>query len=172
MVRKVYVVPYDPAWPARYEEEGARICAVFGAEVLAVHHVGSTAVPGLVAKPIIDILAEARALAAVDGFNEALGLLGYRRFGEFGVPGRRFFAKGSDEARTYHLHVFQARDPSIGTMLAFRDYLRAHADAAREYGLLKERLAAAFPEDIEAYKAGKAPFIAAVLARCSAAIAD
>lgn len=162
MPRKVEVVAYDPAWPELFRAEAERLRAVFGSELLALHHMGSTAVPGLSAKPIIDLLAEVRDLEQVDSFNDALCALGYEPRGEYGIPGRRFFPRRlGDEAdtRTHHLHVYQIGHAEVARHLALRDYLRAHRDAAQAYGYLKEDLARRYPWDIDAYLAGKDAFI-------------
>jgi GrpB-like predicted nucleotidyltransferase (UPF0157 family) len=162
MPRKVDVVAYDPAWPELFCAEAKRLRRVFGAELLVIHHMGSTAVPGLSAKPIIDLLAEVRDLDRVDGFNDALRALGYEPRGEHGIPGRRFFPRRlGDEAdtRTHHLHVYQGGHAEITRHLALRDYLCAHPEAARVYAQLKEDLARRCPWDIDSYIAGKDAFI-------------
>jgi GrpB-like predicted nucleotidyltransferase (UPF0157 family) len=158
---EVVVVPYDPTWPERYEAEARALARVFGEALVAIHHIGSTAVPGLPAKPIIDILPVVRAIRAVDRLRPDLEALGYECMGEFGIPGRRYLRKGGDR-RTHHVHVFQEGDPNVVRHLAFRDYLRAHPDEARRYGELKAELAARFPRDIEAYMDGKDAFVKAL----------
>jgi GrpB-like predicted nucleotidyltransferase (UPF0157 family) len=168
-LRTIVVVPYDPSWADRYRVEEAALRALLGAELLAVHHVGSTAVPGLASKPIIDILAEVRAIETMDRLAQGMEAIGYRAMGEYGIPGRRFFVKGPDDARACHLHAFGAGHPRIGDHLAFRDYLRGHPDAALAYGRLKEELARRFPHDIDAYMAGKEPAIRELLRRAGAA---
>ena len=102
---KVRVVPYDPRWPARYEEEADRIRAILGDQLTAIHHIGSTAVPGLWAKPILDILPVVHRIGQVDALFPRFEAMGYECMGEFGIPGRRYFRKGGEE-RTYHVHIF------------------------------------------------------------------
>jgi GrpB-like predicted nucleotidyltransferase (UPF0157 family) len=132
-----------------------RITAVFGREVVAIHHIGSTAIPNICAKPIIDVLVEVQDIEKIDDFNEKMTHEGYQPKGEFGIPGRRFFIKGDDATRTHHLHVFQTGHPDVERHLAFRDYMIAHPEEAQVYSRLKEELAQRFPEDIEGYMAGK-----------------
>lgn len=160
-MRKVVVVEYDPQWPEMFAAEAEKLKAVFGRELTAIHHIGSTSVPGLKAKPIIDIMPIVKDIGAVDRFNEAMIRLGYEPLGEFGIPGRRFFPKGG-EKRTHHVHVFQEGSKEALRHMAFRDYLRAHPEEAGQYGELKQRLAGRFPDDIESYMDGKDGFIKAM----------
>jgi GrpB-like predicted nucleotidyltransferase (UPF0157 family)/predicted enzyme related to lactoylglutathione lyase len=155
MPRKVEVLPYNPAWPGLFHSEAQVLADVFGLELLALHHIGSTSVPGLAAKPIIDILAEVDQIEAIDALAPKLAALGYLAKGEAGIPGRRFFIKPSEEERLYHLHVFQTGSPDITRHLVLRDYLACHPERAQAYDALKRELAARFPEDIQAYIAGK-----------------
>ena len=151
------VVPPDPSWPERAHEEAERIARVLPG-VLFIHHIGSTSVPALCAKPVIDLMPVVTDIAAVSAAEGALASLGYEAMGEFGLPGRRYFRKGRDQ-RSHHLHVYQVDHPDIARHLAFRDYLRAHPVQRDRYGALKERLAAEVDGDIERYMAGKDPFI-------------
>ena len=153
------VVPYGPGWPRRYQVEAKLVRGILGRELMAIRHIGSTAVVGLNAKPIINLLAAVQDIGRVDGFNAAFVKAGYQARGEYGIPGRRFFIKGSEEERLCHLHIFQAGSPQIARHLRFRDYLRTHPEEARAYGGLKLRLAREFPTDIEAYMTGKDGFI-------------
>jgi GrpB-like predicted nucleotidyltransferase (UPF0157 family) len=155
MIRKVKVVPYDPAWPEMFAREADEIAEVFGPEVVAIHHIGSTSIPNLCAKPIVDVLVEVRDIERVDDFDDEMTERGYQPKGEFGIPGRRFFIKGGDATRTHHVHVFQTGHPDVERHLSFRDYMIRHPEDARAYGRLKEELAQKFPEDIEGYMAGK-----------------
>ncbi len=157
----VRVVPYNNEWIERFEQEAGLLRSLFGDELVTIHHVGSTAVPGLQAKPVIDMIPIVQHITHVDSFNEALSALGYEALGEFGIPGRRYFRKGGDD-RTHQLHVFQIGDPNIERHLAFWDYLCAHPDVAAPYGEMKAALAQRFPEDINGYMDGKDAFIKAV----------
>ena len=102
MTRTIEVVPHDPKWAARFRKEAVFLKSIFGPEMLDVHHIGSTSVPGLAAKPIIDLLVEVADISKIDAYNDRLSELGYIPKGEFGIPGRRFFIKGSEENRTHH----------------------------------------------------------------------
>jgi len=161
-MRKIEVLPYDPAWLSLYRTEAGRLAEVFGAELVAIHHIGSTSIPGLAARPTIDTLAKVYDLAAVDALNPALIALGYEPHGEFGIHGRRYFPRLSGETHTHHLHVFQVGDQECLRHLAFRDYLIAHPDEAHAYGRLKTELAVRFPYDIADYMDGKDAFVKAL----------
>ena len=122
----VKVVPYCSGWPELYRQEAEKISKILGEQLVAIHHIGSTSVPGLPAKPIIDILPVVKEISAVDAHNAQFEALGYEPRGEYGIPGRRFFRKGL-EHRTHHIHIFQESDqPNILRHVAVRDYLRAH----------------------------------------------
>ena len=155
----VRVVEYDPHWPQMFEREAEKLAAVLGDNLVAIHHIGSTAVEGLKAKPIIDILPVVRDLGAVDARAGNFEELGYEYLGEFGIPGRRYLRKGGDE-RTHQIHIFSAESRGeIRRHLAVRDYLRTHREEADAYGRLKERLAEEYPYDIEGYCDGKDEFV-------------
>lgn len=153
-MRRVEVSPYQVRWVSTFEEEADRLRQTFGDEVVDIHHIGSTSVPGLKAKPIVDILTIVKAIHRVDLYNDAMITLGYHPKGENGVIGRRYFEKGGDQ-RTHHLHVYQEGSPDIERHLAFRAYLCAHPADAKRYSDLKEELARQFPFDIESYIRGK-----------------
>ena len=155
MGRAVEVVSYDPNWACQYRLEAEVLSAVLGDQALAVHHIGSTAVPGMPAKPIIDLMVEVRAIERIDDLNEGLLGLGYLPKGEFGIPGRRFFIKPGEDVRTHHVHMFAAGNSEIVRHLRFRDYLIAHPQEAKRYGCLKRMLAQRFHTDIGAYMDGK-----------------
>src|SRR5690606_290693 len=146
-MRAVTVLPYDKEWVSIFEKETAKLKSILGDQVVAVHHFGSTSVPGLAAKPIIDILLVVKDISVMDGYNEALQAIGYMGKGENGIAGRRYFQKGGDN-RTHHLHTYQVGSPEIHRHLVFRDYLRSHPSAAREYGELKGQLGQQYPWDI------------------------
>lgn len=157
---QVIVVPHDPRWAEMFACESRRVADALGANVVVVHHIGSTAVPTIYAKPIIDLLVEVVDVHAIDVRNPAMEALGYEACGEFGIPGRRYFRKDDDDAvRTHHVHAFTAGCEEVTRHLAFRDFLLAHPDWARRYSDLKRNLVAAHPDDIEKYMDGKDPFI-------------
>ncbi|WP_409270543.1 GrpB family protein [Neobacillus sp. SCS-31] len=154
--RKVEVVPYQEGWPESFTTEEAILIEAMEPDHVVFHHIGSTSVPGLSAKPIIDILAEADALGLFDKAVDALRLAGYESRGENGVPGRRYFIKyDSNGDRRVHLHAFEKNSPQIKRHLAFRDYLRVHPVRAAHYGNVKETGAGLFPSDISSYIAYK-----------------
>lgn len=153
-MRKVTVLPYDKQWILLFAEEADELKNMLGEQVVSVHHFGSTSVPGLEAKPIIDIMIVVKDISLVDEFNSEFQNFGYEGKGENGISGRRYFQKGGDN-RTHHLHIYQTGSPEIERHLAFRDYLRTHSDAMKEYGELKNRLSQQFPYDIESYIMGK-----------------
>jgi GrpB-like predicted nucleotidyltransferase (UPF0157 family) len=159
----VEVVPYDSRWPMLFELAAAELRAAVGPSILAVHHVGSTSVPGLCAKPILD------ALVSVPDFDAALQLvpeieaLGYvfRANGE--IEDRHYFRRGNDSARTHHLSLATPSSRHHLDTIAFRDALRRDARLASEYADLKLALARRFPRDRESYIDGKTDFVASVL---------
>lgn len=155
---KVVVANYNPQWPVMFEVEADKIRRVFGEELFAVHHIGSTSVPGLKAKPIIDIMPLVRAIEVVDKFNDKMIEFDYEPMGEFGIPGRRYFRKGGDN-RTHQIHIFQYNSLDVERHLAFRDFLCKHGEDAKGYAALKESLASRFPNNIEAYMDGKNDFV-------------
>jgi GrpB-like predicted nucleotidyltransferase (UPF0157 family) len=157
-MRRVEVVAYRSEWPVRFAEEAALLRQLWGEELLELHHIGSTSVPGLAAKPIIDLLAAVPSLERLDQNNEDMARLGYRAHGEYGIPGRRYFSKG-ETPRTHHLHAFLQGDPHLTRHLAFRDYLRHFPHIAQEYGQLKQQLAQQLPNNIQGYMDGKDPWI-------------
>lgn len=153
----VYLVPHDPQWTEAYAEQAARVGALLAPWGVTVEHVGSTAVPGLPAKPIVDVL------AVVDALHpEMVPLLaadGWLHWAGDPTPGRLWFLRPSPEARTHHLHVYARGDERALAQLAFRDALRADPALAADYAALKARLAAEHPGDREAYTAGKTDFV-------------
>lgn len=157
MPRPVTLSPWSPDWGGRAEALRAEIAAAAPGVFLALHHVGATAVPGLVAKPVIDLLGEAADLAAIEAAGPALAGLGWRPRGENGAAGRRYFTMDDPEtgARAAHLHGHAAGDPMIAWHLAFRDRLRAEPETAAAYGREKARCAARHPGDSGAYAACK-----------------
>lgn len=156
MVSIVHFTPYNPEWPHLFEKEAKGLTAVLGDNCLKVHHIGSTSVPGLSAKAIIDILVVVKDILKVDA--EALETLGYQGRGEMGMPFRRYFSNGS-----YHIHIWQEGSDEIQKHLLFRDYLRTHAETRTAYQALKEDLAEKFKNDRATYTLKKDPFIKTVL---------
>jgi GrpB-like predicted nucleotidyltransferase (UPF0157 family) len=135
----VTVVDYDSAWSRLFAEESERIRAALGDAVVAIEHIGSTAVPGLAAKPVIDVLVGLRTIELTRKQIGAMESLGYEYLGEHGIPGRLFFRKG--RPRSHHVHAVLFGSDLWQRHLAFRDFLRAHPDESQRYGELKRSLA-------------------------------
>ncbi|HTX59977.1 MAG TPA: GrpB family protein [Verrucomicrobiae bacterium] len=156
----IVVTDYDPAWPASFERIRERIAPALSGIALAIEHVGSTSVPGLPAKPILDVdaIVERRHVAEA---IERLAPLGYEHVGDLGVRDREAFRH--NHATRHNLYVCVAGSSNLRNHLALRDALRSDSNLAREYGELKRRLAARFPDDIDAYVAGKSALILRVL---------
>ncbi len=159
MSQHITVTAYDPLWTEKFKEESLLIKDVLADNCVAIYHIGSTAVPGSAAKPIIDIMAVVKSLKKADAAAEGFLKIGYEYLGEFGIAGRRYLRKGGDE-RTHQIHIFQADDwNNIGCHLAFRDYMRTHEKERDEYAKIKIALAQKFPYDIDGYCDGKETFV-------------
>jgi GrpB-like predicted nucleotidyltransferase (UPF0157 family) len=159
VVRKIVIVPYDKNWPERYRLEAEKLTEIIGEQAFSIHHIGSTSISNMKAKPIIDILVEVKNIETIDELNEEMIKEGYLPKGENGIPGRRYFIKGKDVTHKHHIHMFQTGNPEIKRHLHFRDYLSTHPEEAQAYGRLKEGLAQRFPEDGLSYTIGKDEFI-------------
>jgi GrpB-like predicted nucleotidyltransferase (UPF0157 family) len=157
----VILAPHNPAWVGQAQEEGERLKAAIGDVILAIHHIGSTAIPGICAKPILDLIPVVRSLADLDIKRQALENLGYVWWGEYGLPGRRYctFDNPQTGSRTVQLHCFEQGSPEIKRHLAFRDYLRSHPELAREYEAEKSSCRDQHPSDSHAYSDCKAAWI-------------
>ena len=156
-------MPYDPTWPARFEAERTAILEAIGEWVVGgIHHVGSTAVPGLEAKPVIDILAEVRDLEGSRACFEPLAQLGYM-YAPYLAEEMHWFCKPHPSRRTHHLHLVPIGSKRYANELAFRDRLRADPQIAAEYLALKRDLARRFGDDREAYTDAKSDFVRRVL---------
>lgn len=159
MPQHITVLDYDTEWITKYRKERELISQILQENCLALWHIGSTSVPGLAAKPIIDIMGAVRSLEQADAVAERFADCGYECLGEFGMAGRRYYRKGGDE-RSHQIHLFQAEDwTTIERHLAFRDFLRTHAGEREAYARLKKELARKFPWDIEGYCDGKEAFV-------------
>ena len=157
----VRVVEYDPRWPALFTAERQRIRTACGTLSLQIEHVGGTSIPGLCAKPVLDIAAARPRDTSLEVYVDALERAGYEHRGERGVPGRQFFRKG--RPRAYHVHLVEEDGPLWTEYLAFRDYLRAHPEAARRFGDVKLALAARFSQDREGYMHAKSIHVQEIL---------
>lgn len=152
---KVRLSNYDEVWVRRFQEEADFLMNLFGGEIVNIEHFGSTSVPGLMAKPVIDMICIVNQIDRVDRLNDTLHTLGYDVAGDWGIPGRRLFRKGG-ENRTHHIHFYQAGNPHIERHLVLRDYLRSHPEEAERYGRFKEELAQRYEHTSEYSPAKKA----------------
>lgn len=159
---KVFLTEPSPEWARLFAGEAARLKERLGVPILAIEHYGSTSIPGIKAKPVIDLLVGVGRLDEALGCVEAMEGLGYDFARHAGVPDHHVFGKGA--ARTHLAHFVEYGGPAWTQCLAFRDRLRADPAKARDYEALKLELAARFPDDRAAYTAGKSEFVAAVLA--------
>lgn len=155
----IAIVDYDPGWPAAFEAARAALLAAVGGALVDLEHIGSTAVPGLAAKPTVDLMAGVAALSDAERCIAPLAALGwaYVPAYEAQLPERRYFRKPG-----FHLHVVEAHGPFWERHLLFRDYLRAHPKQALHYQQLKRVLAARCGDDLAAYAAGKRGFVAVI----------
>lgn len=161
----IKLLPYDPDWPSQFAAEKPELLQALGGwatdlgSVFALEHIGSTSVPGLWAKPCIDIAIGVHPFPLVPRQIQALEAIGYEYRGEHGIPGREYFRRGHE----VHLHVFAAGDGRVDDQRIFRDYLRCNPGARERYQTLKLELARRFPHDREAYTQGKAELIGQLL---------
>jgi GrpB-like predicted nucleotidyltransferase (UPF0157 family) len=176
---RIVIATYNPDWPVMFEREHEQLLTAIGEWAVAIEHVGSTSVPGLAAKPVIDIGVPLR------GFEDALYCitplyeLGYECLGEYGIPGRIYFRKPTARplpgqthnngiGRTHQIHMYRETHVQYRWQLAFRDHLRANPVDARQYESLKRRLAAEL-DDVEEYAEVKTDFVMTILRKARAA---
>jgi GrpB-like predicted nucleotidyltransferase (UPF0157 family) len=163
----VIVSPYSAEWPAHFTVVRDALLATFAPQVVEIEHIGSTSVPGLAAKPVIDVLLGARTLAEIEQKIEALGDLGFTYVPKYEVeiPTRRYFVKASATTPRVHLHAVERDSRIWAEHMAFRDRLRTDAALCATYQRLKLRLAEEYADDKAAYTEAKGPFILSVIAR-------
>jgi GrpB-like predicted nucleotidyltransferase (UPF0157 family) len=166
--RKTHIVGYNREWSRQFEQEAEILKPLFNQVILSVQHIGSTAIPGIKAKPIIDILITVNAIEEVDPFNSSMKQLGYVIGGEFGLPGRRFFCKGDEENCYIHLHVYEADHPAVQKYITFRDYMIAHPLEAKQYEMLKADLAERYFNSRTLYTQNKSNFIENIYKKAAA----
>ena len=159
---RVEVNPYDPEWPHTFERIRAHVWPAVQHAAVSLEHVGSTAVPGLRAKPVIDACIVVASPRDISYVVKALTKIGYVHRGELGVPDRQAFKQPASLPR-HHLYASHRGSLSLKNHLGLRDYLRARPEVALAYGDLKAALASRFPEDIDSYIAGKTDFILNIL---------
>ena len=159
--RAVRLSPYDPLWPMMFEAEARRIEDACAGLIVRLEHIGSTSIPGMSAKPVIDILAGRPPQSRPAAYIAAIRQLGYEHKGAAGVPGREYFRRGTP--RTHHVHLVSWSSTVWEEHLLFRDRLRSDPDLARDYEAVKRDLAIAHADDRRAYTDAKGPFIRAVI---------
>lgn len=162
----VELLPHDSAWAEQAGHEAARLHLALGSILLRVHHVGSTAIPQIVAKPILDLIPEFTSLAALDAARATMESLGYDWRGEYGLPDRRYCTLSDPQPgqRRIHAHCYASGSAEIARHLAFRDYLCAHPQIAQAYAAEKQRCRTLNPHDSGAYSAAKHAWIQPVQA--------
>lgn len=148
--RKTKVTRYDILWPRYFENESSLLLQNLKDLILAIHHIGSTAVPGLSAKPVIDIMIVVKDIEQVVNYREIFESMGYHYMGEYGIPGRRYLWKTKNEV-DYHLQIFRHDHIGVRNYLLFRDYLIKHPEKLKEYSTVKESASLKFPNDVHAY---------------------
>jgi GrpB-like predicted nucleotidyltransferase (UPF0157 family) len=167
--KPIVIVAYDPRWPQQFEAERASLADLFSEAAASIEHIGSTAVPGLGAKPIIDIMLGVGVLQEVESRIPSLESFGYEYVPELEVelPERRYFRKPREGARTHHLHCLSRSSDFWRRHLVFRDHLRRHPDDARAYFQLKQRLASEHHTDGLAYAKAKSRFIESIVEKAA-----
>lgn len=159
---RIVIREYDSEWPSLFEHERSALQASLGEQVIVIEHVGSTAVPGLASKPIIDLLVGVHDLAAArSDFRRQLETHGYTYMAEYEtwLPDEMLFRKGARGPWTHHAHVMEAFGETWCDYIRLRDYLRRHSEIARAYGNVKSALALVFEDDIAGYRNAKRPFV-------------
>lgn len=160
----VILQEYNPEWPVLFTQEKELLRNAFGKRILAIEHIGSTAIPGMPAKPIIDINVAIESLDDIDDFIEQLPKLGYEYMPNRRFADRQFFPKGPPKCRTHHLNLVEIDSPTAWrNQLLFRNYLRDNADARNEYAQLKRELADSYADNREAYTESKSDFIQQII---------
>ena len=159
----VKLVPYNPIWKLLYQKESAFLQNILGGYICGIKHIGSTSIPGIKAKPIIDIAVAAENLSELQDIIAIMQSNGYFYRGEQGIPNRHLFVKGSETMRTHHIHLMPINHDQWITHQLFRDYLINHPGCALQYDFLKTSLKNKFPQDRTGYTDGKASFIKKVI---------
>ena len=164
---KVTVLPYDSAWKSAFEAIKKEIEGAAGDLILGVEHVGSTSVEGMSAKPCIDLDVVIRDASVLEAVIARLSAIGYIHEGDLGIPGREAF-KYTDKPhlQTHHLYVCPRDSRELHRHITFREFLKSHPEAVRQYSLVKETAAQLFPDDIDRYIAYKSPCIEELYAQC------
>lgn len=163
-MRTITIVRADPSWALEFSKIRAMISEYIGDLIIGIEHVGSTSVPGLGAKPIIDLDVIIEDLTYLPAIIKRLDSAGFDHEGNLGIEGREAFKRRFDDGfMPYHLYVCLKDNKALHEHIAFRDYLRSHPDDAKEYERIKQEQAKSFPHDIEGYVSGKQTFIESIL---------
>jgi GrpB-like predicted nucleotidyltransferase (UPF0157 family) len=157
-IKLVELTKYNPEWANIFSVAANEIKLILKENCIQIHHIGSTAIPNIYAKPIVDVLPVVKDISLVDSLNHEFEKLGYVCMGEYGISGRRFYWK-SKTKRTLNIHLFEEGAPELKRNLLFKDFMLEHDDYAQAYSLLKQSLAEVFPRDIENYVNGKSSFV-------------
>jgi GrpB-like predicted nucleotidyltransferase (UPF0157 family) len=162
--RDISIIPYQHGWVELYEREAGILREALGEKALRIEHIGSTSIPGMIAKPVIDIMVAVHSLPQAVELVSILEALGYLYRSNDTIPERMFFAKeSSPEVRTHHLNLTELSSGFWVNQLAFRDYLRTHEQIAAEYGVLKQDIANRYAQTKVLDPESKTPFVARVL---------
>ena len=170
--RWIILSPYNPTWQKEFAMESSKLKKLIGKNCKGIYHIGSTAIPHIVAKPIIDILIVVDNLSGIDKLNSSFEGDSYICMGEYGIPGRRYYWKGTQDKHTHHIHLFATGNAEIERHLAFKQYLIEHKDIAQGYSNIKLALKYQFPDNMESYVEGKESFIRMVNYRSETAKKD
>lgn len=157
---KVRLSDYNPKWKNSYKDECQRISEMISEEIVRFEHFGSTSVPGMKAKPVIDMMVLVKDIHQIDNYNPKFSAAGYDVAGEWGIPGRRLLRKGGED-RTHHIHIYQEGHPEIYRHLAVRDYLLEHPEEVTAYSDLKTKLTQSYDETPE-YRNAKRDYVVAL----------
>lgn len=167
---RVELKAHDPQWAGAAAREAERLRGALGDMLVSVHHIGSTSIPGLIAKPVLDMVPVARSHAELDAAQGSLEALGYVGHGEFGLAGRRYFTRDAEGRRVVQLHCYEEGSPEITRHLAFRDYLRARPGLMAEYEAVKRRCVELHGESSHAYGDCKGGWVQRIEAEALAAL--
>lgn len=175
MQREMLVVPYNDLWVEMYEEEKNLLSSIMGDLIIDIQHFGSTAVKGLSAKPIIDIMIVVNDIVQIDVFNSIMEQYGYNARGENGIAGRRYFVKSNPnnlDIHTHHLHIYQKGNPHISDELIFRNYLRINNEALKEYERVKKEASIKYRFNPKEYAEAKTECVAHIMDKAKAYFAN
>jgi len=162
-MNKVILVSHNPEWKKHFQDEANQLKHILSDAIVEIHHIGSTAIPGILAKPIIDLLPVVSSLQKIDAQRKFLQAAGYQWYGEYGIQGRRYLVRPGKDEDVTHVHIYETGHPEIERHLAFRDALLNDAFLAAGYDQLKLRLQKRFKNERERYQEGKRDFIEQVL---------